>query len=300
MNRPTAAQISANRRAQSIGSIRLDSRGELPGSRRRSEVPAEFRSVEQAPAAPTRYLDAPVRPSTPLPVAQVPATDAQVNFLRTLVRDRAISDEAREHAEQRIARWDAWVTRGRIGDFGLSKSVASAAISKCKEHPFRSQTAPVAPAVSEQPRREVPSPEQLPAGRYAIENAEGELRFYHVWRGTERPTFVKLYVEHGPDSSEVPFKSALSILARLAADPATAARRYGAEIGSCSVCSRRLTNRLSRLLSIGPVCGGRFYVEDDWSAIKESGRERLRAAGLDPKGEVDESDNFDYSADLDI
>lgn len=142
----------------------------------------------------------------------------------------------------------------------------------------------------------VPSPDELPTGHYAIENNDGELRFYRLWRGTKNPNYVKLYVEHGPDDSEVPFRSALTIMARIIdAGAWDCARRYGAEIGQCSRCNARLTNRVSRLLKIGPICGGRFWSDENvWKGLVNEARETLRDAGLDPAGNVEDEDNFDY------
>lgn len=146
----------------------------------------------------------------------------------------------------------------------------------------------------------IPSAEELPSGHYAIENNDGELRFYRVWRGDRNPNYVKLYVEHGPDSSEVPFRSALSIIAKIVeAGTFNAARRYGAEIGRCSRCNARLTNRVSRLLSIGPICGGRFWSDEgEWKSRVSRARASLRDAGLDPSGTVAKSDNFDYAQEI--
>jgi Family of unknown function (DUF6011) len=145
----------------------------------------------------------------------------------------------------------------------------------------------------------IPSEDDMPTGRYAIENEDGELRFYRFWRGTQNPNYVKLYVEHGPDDSEVPFKSALAIIAKIAeAGPWECAQRYGAEIGACSRCGLRLTNRISRLLKIGPICGGYWHEEEEWKGLINEARATIRAAGLDPSGNVEDDDNFDYGQEL--
>jgi hypothetical protein len=146
----------------------------------------------------------------------------------------------------------------------------------------------------------IPAEDVMPTGRYAIENEDGELRFYRFWRGTQNPNFVKLYVEHGPDDSEVPFRSALVIIGKIVdAGVWTCARRYGAEIGACSRCGRRLTNRISRALAIGPICGGRYWAdESEWKSRVSQARDALVNAGLDPAGNVEDSDNFDYAQDL--
>jgi hypothetical protein len=126
----------------------------------------------------------------------------------------------------------------------------------------------------------------VPAGRYAVENEEGELRFYRVWVG--RNGHTKLYVLHGPDSSEVPYKSAVSILKKIEdAGIREAAIRFGLEIGACSNCGRRLTNRISRALGIGPVCGGRMF-GDDFRPMVTSKRQELIDAGYDPEEEIGE------------
>jgi hypothetical protein len=144
-------------------------------------------------------------------------------------------------------------------------------------------------------------PKVIPAGHYAIDQIvksgpEGpttELRFYHVWRGTRRPEYVKVYVEHGPDDSEVPFRAAVAILQKIiAAGIGECAIRYGREIGACSQCGRRLTNRLSRELAIGPVCGGRVFDSEVWSERKATARAAIIERGEDPN-ETIADDGYD-------
>jgi hypothetical protein len=136
----------------------------------------------------------------------------------------------------------------------------------------------------------IPNAEDLPTGRYAIDNADGELTFYRVWRGTKNPDYVKLYLQHGPDETEVPFgKGFVTITKEIAKNPGAAAIRYGHEIGQCSVCAKRLTNRVSRSLGIGPVCGGRFWGEE-FKAVVRGAREQIKAQGLDPDGNVEDGE----------
>lgn len=47
----------------------------------------------------------------------------------------------------------------------------------------------------------------------------------------------------------------------VAADPAAAAQAHGYETGVCCICDRKLTNKESVELGIGPICGKRF----DWT-----------------------------------
>lgn len=233
--------------------------------------------------------------TTPIPAdflsdtSKTGASYKQLNFLDSLLAERDIEASAREALAKRVAAQklaNSEDGEGTAREDGISKKRASDFISRLLDKPK-----------AQKPRTlnydttgtGIPSPEELPAGHYAIENNEGELRFYHVWRGTRRPDYVKLYVEHGPDDSEVPFRSAVTILQKIIdAGTGDCARRYGHEIGACSTCSRRLTNRLSRELGIGPVCGGRFYAEDNWSGIKEEARETIRARGEDPSENIND------------
>lgn len=127
---------------------------------------------------------------------------------------------------------------------------------------------------------------EVPAGRYAVDSNEGELRFYQVWRSKDGQGFA-LYVLHGTDSSRVRGKAVPAILAKIAEDVRGAAIRFGNEIGACSNCGRRLTNRISRELGIGPVCGGRMFEGDDWSVEVKAARQRIIDRGEDPNEEVE-------------
>lgn len=50
--------------------------------------------------------------------------------------------------------------------------------------------------------------------------------------------------------------STVDALHRIAADPMEAAVRYGQKTGKCSCCGRKLTNKVSIELGIGPICAG--------------------------------------------
>jgi hypothetical protein len=255
----------------------------------------------------TRYA------TTPLPTADeaeytLPgATNRQLDYIASLLQQREVKPETAAALGPKIA--VQMVANEERGDSapavdGISKKRASESISKLLELPKRRNELPARPAKTRDIVAETRSqavaeritPAKVPAGHYAVDNEAGELRFYTVWWAPEQPgrsPFFKLYVEHGPDDSEVPFKSALTILRKIAEDPRAAALRYGREIGACSVCGKRLTNSLSRLLDIGPVCGGRFWDEGDWKVIKVRGRDALRSAGLDPKADAPEGTDFD-------
>lgn len=124
-------------------------------------------------------------------------------------------------------------------------------------------------------RTETPPAEDLPdvpAGHYAIPSTgDNDLAFYRVDRPTDGNyagrTFVKLVVGGHPDQnvkrSHVP-----GILARIAADPDAAARRYGQHIGSCARCNRHLTVLASRTAGFGPDCRELLGIPEPTAADK--------------------------------
>lgn len=116
-------------------------------------------------------------------------------------------------------------------------------------------------AVESTLRQSEPEAPEVPAGRYAIEDSEGSLRFYVVdrpeqgrWEG-----YVFVSVQASDDLHRVRDRAAReTVLAAIAEDPRAAAIRYGHELGRCSVCGRTLTNEESRAAGIGPICQGRY------------------------------------------
>jgi hypothetical protein len=135
-------------------------------------------------------------------------------------------------------------------------------------------------------RDTLPGKDLVPAGYYALHNERFGTYFVKVWRHKKDPTYVRCYLVHGPNESEVSCKSTLEAI--IEAGPANAARRYGRLIGKCSQCDTRLTNALSRFLSIGPVCGGHFYSEAAWGEMKREAREWLTKHGIDPMEDLPE------------
>lgn len=87
----------------------------------------------------------------------------------------------------------------------------------------------------------------FPEGRYAAENAEGELRFYHAAEDGA------LYVMASDNEHRVPHPAVAAIVEKIAADPLAAAKLYGIEFQRCGVCGRGLTSDW-RKVGIGPVC----------------------------------------------
>lgn len=89
----------------------------------------------------------------------------------------------------------------------------------------------------------------IPVGRYAVENAEGDLRFYRVRKDGS------LVVLASDTEHRVYGTAAAAVLDKIAeAGIDAAGRRFGREIGSCYRCGRTLTDEASRAAGIGPVC----------------------------------------------
>lgn len=160
-------------------------------------------------------------------------TFAQMRFLATLLDERDYA--AHEYAD-------------RIGEIARAEGKpvtfagASALITELK-------TCPAVEAVDA-------DTDNVPAGRYAVENADGDLRFYKVDRPTEGrwAGYVFVNVLASDDEYPVRGRAKTSILTAIAADPAAASARYGREIGACGLCGRTLTDEESRARGIGPVC----------------------------------------------
>jgi len=166
-----------------------------------------------------------------------PASDAQVNAIRSIAAKVALTDEHRTRLEGRL-------------EAGITKGKASEIIDWLKTVPV--QDAPARPALPE-----------VPEGRYAVE-VEGTLGFFQVdrpvggrWDGY---TFVKQ--QASDDFYPVKGERRTTVLAAIAADVKGAAARYGRELGSCGICGRTLTDKKNKgkdgLTSlergIGPDC----------------------------------------------
>jgi hypothetical protein len=98
------------------------------------------------------------------------------------------------------------------------------------------------------------------AGRYAVNNAEGILRFYTVDRPTQGRWAGWVFVKVWASDEKHPIKgfdARLAVLKEIAEVGALEAmKRFGQEIGSCAICGRTLTDEESRRIGIGPICLG--------------------------------------------
>jgi hypothetical protein len=207
------------------------------------------------------------------------ATTRQQEFIRDLIEDREMEDSQRTEALRRL-------------DSGeVSKTDASRWIDRLKELPRRQRQRENGGEPSE-------GFADVPPGRYALPTLDGDdtaVGFYRVdrpdkgrWAGY---TFVKQLVASGGYGAEslsqkrLPVPVQKSISHRIAENPWEAMERFGRELGACGNCGRALTNRISRALGIGPVCGRRLgYITPERLA---EARAFLEAEGLDPDEEVE-------------
>ena len=132
----------------------------------------------------------------------------------------------------------------------LTRENASRWIDKAKELPTVAASAPLG----------VPHEDDVPAGRYAIEE-DGVLKFFHVDRPTEGKWkgFVFLKIQASDETYPIKDRARKEFIFKaIAHDPRAASTRYGIELGHCGVCGRTLTDPNSIALGIGPVCAGRM------------------------------------------
>jgi hypothetical protein len=113
--------------------------------------------------------------------------------------------------------------------------------------------------------------------------------FYRVVEATNKQTGNKykiIKVLGGPSEYLITGARAVSAAKMIVrAGIGNAAVLYGRKIGRCSQCNTRITNRISRELGIGPICGGRVY--DDWENRVNTVRLDLMRRGLDPQENVE-------------
>jgi hypothetical protein len=190
-----------------------------------------------------------LRPSTP--------SEAQVRFCTTLLAEVYPGQDERQATM--LARFE-----------GLTRKAASEGLDRliAMRDAGRTTRPVVAPASSGIPGQDGTPPlaaparvlPDVPAGHYAVDNAEGILRFYEVDRPTEGRWAGRTFVSVLASDERHPVKGAAgaAVLAKIAEDPMAAMLRYGQEIGRCGHCNRTLTDEASRARGIGPVCAGRM------------------------------------------
>jgi hypothetical protein len=216
-------------------------------------------------------------------------TNAQKNFIEALLGERDLY--AKTWKEQRgIAEsTDGRELARKFREGNISKAEVSDLITWLKGMPKNPDGANVSARNADLP--------DVPEGRYAVKHNNGELRFYRIsrpakgkWQGW---TFVDMQISDYFEPLKDASKSRRVLNFIVEHGIPECARLYGRHIGCCSRCGRVLTNRISRLLDIGPICGGHFYDEGIWRSLRDNARAALVAAGLDPDVDVEDTDDLD-------
>jgi hypothetical protein len=206
---------------------------------------------------------------------QDPATQPQVNYIKRLVEDRAVPEEI-------LLKIKGYVE----AEGGLKKGKAGEIINVLKQ-------LPIMRAHGEDRSKNRPTVLDIPAGRYAVQTGDEEedLSFYRVKdvRGGPDKEGGYRFIAQIAGPNEHPLKRDAAREAAKAivrAGIGDSAVLYGRKVGRCSQCHTRITNRVSRELGIGPVCGGRVY--DDWEERVNTARTAIILRGQDPNENVDE------------
>jgi|SRR4051812_46304633 hypothetical protein len=204
-----------------------------------------------------------------------PASNAQQRFIATLIREREVPE--------------TWLLniRKHVEDGTLNKHKASSIISDLKKLPLNKEA-----AMQDPKQGELIGFSVVPAGYYAIPIKDpkpdgNDIAFYRVKKSKDNPNRGWVSIVLGPNEGELTQKQAMSVLTRIRRyGLGKAAELYGIKTGRCSQCNRRLTNRISRELKMGPKCGGRVYSEG-WQDRVNKAVEAIIERGEDPNEKVE-------------
>jgi hypothetical protein len=205
---------------------------------------------------------------------QDPATPPQKNYIKGLIESRDVP-----------ADWLLRIKELEEADGGLKKGDAGKIINALKQRPVK--------LGQDDRSKNSPTLKDVPVGRYAVQagNDDNDISFYRVkdvHGGSGRKGGYRLLLQiAGPNETPMRHLQVQAVVKSIIrAGIGNSAALYGHKIKRCSKCHTRITNRVSRELGIGPVCGGRFY--DDWEERVNSARTALRARGLDPDENVND------------
>lgn len=208
------------------------------------------------------------KPPEELPAwTQDPATDPQIRYIKGLVESRDIPE--------------SWLAKIKdMVEAGLKKGDAGNIIKALKERPLKPD--------ADNKSINKPTISDVPPGRYAVQTGQdaNDISYYRIKEvGHDKKYRIILQIA-GPNERMLKGQAAKDAIKRIIRfGLGDAAVLYGKTIGRCSQCNTRITNRLSRELGIGPICGGRVYGEG-WERRVNSARSALRERGLDPAGNV--------------
>jgi len=203
------------------------------------------------------------------------ASDAQIGYIKILVEDREVPES-----------WLLRIKELHSKDGGLLKGDASKIIGSLKGLPKK--------PLSDDRAKNNPTIKDVPVGRYAVPKEGGDendidfFRVKDVRGGFEKQGGYRILLRiAGPNEYVLRMTEWPALIKRIVRfGVGNAAAMYGNKVGKCSKCHTRITNRISRRLGIGPVCGGHYY--EDWEERVNTARTELRALGLDPNENVEE------------
>lgn len=165
-------------------------------------------------------------------------TDKQVEFYKALVLGKQLSDEQRAQLVH------------ATGNF--TKVQMTNMISWLVGLPWTPR--PVVPKPQTQTTR---YSALVKEGRYAVEYAPGDLRFYEVRQPKDGKWAGFTFVSQLSGENHISMKDKQErehVLSLIAHNVMGALKLYGQKIGRCGHCRKTLTDAVSREFGIGPVC----------------------------------------------
>jgi len=162
-------------------------------------------------------------------------TTKQVDFYRSLVLGKQMSDEQRDYLAKMISSYN--------------RRAMTTLISWLVTLPWtpRPVAAPKVQSV----------PTLIKEGRYAVERVPGDLRFYEIRQPKDGKWAGYTFVSQLSGENRIPMRDKQerdTVFALIAKDVLGSLRLYGQKIGRCGHCRKQLTDAVSRDFGIGPVC----------------------------------------------
>jgi len=165
------------------------------------------------------------------------ATEKQVSYLESLLRNREVDEDAANMMKDAIAK-------------GIDWKLASAFIQQLVVCPFR-QRMPASSPITED-------------GMYRMPNGAIYKVQFNKAQGDGRRMYAKLLVmerDEYNDTWKAHFEYEKGVVYKLTPEMRMTieqAKEFGALYGTCCVCGRTLTNEVSIEAGIGPICAGRL------------------------------------------
>ncbi len=202
---------------------------------------AEEHTLGEASALIDRARLAPTRPAEERPAPEWLLRALRAEAERTALYGLGVS------RQDTVTRIEAVIAAG------LSEAAARRLLTQARHAPAHPTPATPIPLAVIDGIDDVPVYE----GHFAVSVA-GSLRFYRIHRPTQGAHSGQPVIRRftGEASAAITPGEARAALRAIAEDPDAAAFRFADEQVRCWLCARRLTDPVSRLLSVGPDCRG--------------------------------------------